>query len=126
MADNKGYITSNDEKGSINISEEVLATIAAVAAAEVEGVHGPFISHGKEITSMLGRRGLAKGVKLTIDGSDMIIDIGIIAEIGFSVSEVAMNVQKAVMSAVEDAAGISVSAVNVSICGVALKKKQKG
>jgi len=124
MAENKGYIIVTDERGSINISEEVVAVIAATAAAEVEGVHEPFIAPGKEITNMLGRRGAPKGVKLCTDGDDITIDINIITEIGFSVSDVGMEVQKAVLSAVEDATGVKVSAVNVSVCGIALKKKQ--
>ena len=123
MAETKGYIVTADEKGSINISEDVVAAIAAFAAEEVEGVRGPFVTHSKEITNMLARKGLAKGVKLTLDENDISIDISIIAEIGFSVSEIAINVQKAVLTAVEDTVGIKVKAVNVSICGIALKKK---
>ena len=123
MAENKVYIVNSSEKGSINISEDVISIIAAVAAAEVEGVHGPFASHSKEITNVLGRKGLAKGVKLSLDGDDVTLDISIIAEMGYSISEVGANVQKAVMSAIEGAAGITAKAVNISICGVALKKK---
>ena len=123
MAESKGYIVNSDEKGSINISEDVVAVIAAVAAAEVEGVYGPFVSHSKDITNKLGRKGLSKGVKLSINDDDIMIEINIIAEVGFSVSEVGAAVQKAVMSAVADAAGVNVSAVNVNICGIAIDKK---
>ena len=125
MAENKGYIVNADEKGSINISEDVVAIIAAASAAEVEGVHGLFASHNKEITNMLARKGLSKGVKLCLDGEDIMIDINIIAEMGFSVNEIGAEVQKAVISAVEDAVGVTVRAVNVNICGIALKKKEK-
>ena len=123
MAESKGYISTTDERGSINISEDVVAIIAAAAAAEVEGVNEPFIAPGKDSTNMLGRRGTPKGVKLCIDGDDIIIDINIITEIGFSVSEVGASVQKAVASAIEDATGVTITAVNVNICGIALKKK---
>ena len=123
MADSKGYIINSDEKGSINISEDVVAVIAAVAAAEVEGVHGPFVSYSKDNAGMLGRKGLPKGVKLCIDGDDISIDMNVIVEIGNSVSEVGAQVQRAVMSAIKDAVGVAVKAVNVSICGIALKKK---
>ena len=123
MADNKAYITTSDEKGSINISEDVVAVIAAVAAAEVEGVYGPFLSHNKDIPNVMGRKGLARGVKLQIDGDDVSIDINIIAEVGYSVSEIGTKVQKAIVAAVQDAAGAKVSAVNVNVCGIALKKK---
>ena len=125
MSEYKGYIISSDDKGSINISEEVIAVIAASAAAEVEGIHGPYVSHSVEFANIRGRKGLAKGVKLSIDGEDVIIDINIIVELGFSVSEVGAEVQRAVMTAVQDAAGAKVSAVNVNVCGISLKKPEK-
>ena len=125
MADNKGYISNTDEKGSINIAEDVVAVIAAAAAAEVEGVHGLFASHSKDISNMLARKGASKGVRLCIEGGEITINVNVIADMGYSVNEVGAEVQKAVISAVEDTVGIMVKTVNVSICGVALKKKEK-
>ena len=124
MGEGKEYIRSSDEKGSINVSEDVVAVIAASATTDVEGVSGLFFAHGKELSTMIGKKGLSKGVKLTIDGDDIIIDVFIIAEIGYSVSEVGAEVQKEVMSTVEAAVGISVKAVNVHICGVSLRKSK--
>jgi len=124
MGDGKGYIKNSDEKGSINISEDVVAVIAASAVEEVEGVHGLYFLHGKELTNMIGKRGLTKGVKLSINGDDISIDVHIMAEMGYSVNEVGAEVQKAVVSAVEDAVGVTLSAVNVHISGVALKKSK--
>ena len=124
MGDHKGYIRNADEKGSINISEDVVAIIAASAAAEVAGVHSLYYSHGKEITHMIGKKGFARGIKLSIEGDVMTIDVHIVADMGFSVSDVGAAIQKAVISAVEDAVGAKVGAVNVHICGVALKKNR--
>lgn len=121
MGENKGYIRSTDERGSVCISEEVVAIIAAVAAVDVEGVHGLFASPGKELTSMLGRKGLSRGVRLNIDGDLVTVDVHIIAEMGVAVNEVGSAVQRAVISAVEAAVGVRVSEVNVHICGVSLK-----
>ena len=125
MGESKGYIRSLDEKGSINISEDVAAVIAAAAAADVDGVHSLFFSSGKELTSMVSKKAMAKGVKLTIEGDEVSIDVYIITELGHSVSEVGAEVQKAVATAVESAVGIAVTAVNVNICGVSLKKSPK-
>ena len=41
MGENKDYMTHPDEMGCIHISEDVLASIAAGAAAEVEGISRP-------------------------------------------------------------------------------------
>jgi uncharacterized alkaline shock family protein YloU len=126
MAENKSYVINSDEKGSINISEDVVAVIAAAAAAEVEGVYKPFVSHNKDLANMLGRKPLSRSVKLSIDGDDVTVDINITVEIGYPVNEVGLQVQKAVLSAIEDAAGIKVGAVNVNIGGIALHKEKQG
>jgi len=125
MGEYKGYIKNSDDKGSINISEDVVAVIAASAAVEVEGVHGLFYSQGKEITHMIGKRGFSRGVKLSVEGNDIGIDVHIVAEMGYSISEVGAAIQKAVISAIEDTVGAKVSAVNVHICGVAHKKNRQ-
>ena len=125
MGESKGYIRSGDEKGSISISEDVVAVIAAAAAIEVEGVHGLFFAYGKEITDMNNKKGLSRGVRLAIDEDDVKIDIYIMAEMGGSVSEVGAEVQRNVMSAVESAVGVTVKSVNVHICGISLRKKKR-
>ena len=124
MGEQKGYIRSSDEKGSVNISEDVVAIIAANAAREVEGVNGFYYSQGKEITNMIGKRNTPKGVKLSIVEDTVAFDISIIVDMGYSVNEVGEKVQKAVISAVEDAVGAKVTEVNVHISGVALKKSK--
>lgn len=124
MGESKEYIRINDEKGSINISEEVVAVIAAAATIEVDGVHSLFFSHGKEPANMLSKKVLSKGVKLNIEGDDVIVDVYIIATIGYSVNEVGADIQRAVVSAVEATLGVKVSTVNVNICGVSLKKNK--
>lgn len=125
MGEQKGYIRSSDENGSVNISEDVVAIIAATAAKEVEGVNGFYYSQGKEITNLIGKRNMPKGIKLNITDDTISFDIFIIVDIGYSVNEVGEKIQKAVVSAVEDAVGAKVSEVNVHISGVALKKSKK-
>ena len=125
MGDQKGYIKNADEKGSINISEDVVALIASTAASEVEGVSGFYYTQGKEITSMIGKRGQPKGVRLTIAEDSIAFDVYIVVDMGYSVTEVGVNVQKAIVSAVEDTVGTKVSEVNVHICGIAQKKSKQ-
>ena len=125
MAESKGYIKNSDEKGSINICQNVVAVIAAAAAVDVDGVHGLYQSPGRELTSVSGKKGISRGVKVSIDGDNIAADVFFIAEIGYSVSEVGALVQKAVITAIEEAVGVKVSTVNVHICGVSLKKAKQ-
>ena len=123
MGESRGYIKTVDEKGSINIAEDVVAVIVGMAASEVEGVHGLYYSPSKELSQKANSKGIAKSVKLDIDGENITIDVYILVDKNHSVTEVALEVQKAVMSAVGDMVGIIVSAVNVHVCGIALKRK---
>ena len=123
MGEGKGYIRAVDEKGSINVSEDVVAVIVGTAAAEVEGVHGLYFSPGKELSQKISKKGLARSVKIAIDGDDIAIDVYVLIAKNHSVIEVGEEVQKAVMSAVEDMVGVIVRAVNVHVCGIALKGK---
>jgi len=125
MAESKGYIRSSDEKGSINICQNVVAVIAAAAAVDVDGVYGLYQSAGRELTTISGSKGISKGVRINIDGDNITVDVNFIASLGHSVSEVGVAVQKAVRTAIEEAVGVEVSAVNINICGVSLKKAKQ-
>ena len=125
MAEIKGYISTSDERGSINICQSVVAVIAASAAVEVDGVHGLYQSAGRELTSVSGRKGISRGIKLQIDENEVTVDVHLITEMGNPVSEVGAAVQKAVKSAIEEAVGAKVTAVNINVCGVSLKKAKK-
>jgi len=125
MPENSRYIVSSDEKGSVNICQSVVAVIAAAEAIDVDGVHALYQSHGKEMTSVSGKKGLSRGIKTVIDGETISVDVNIITEIGHSVNEVGEAVQKAVKSAIEEAVGIDVKGVNVNICGVSLKRPKQ-
>jgi len=124
MGEQKGYIRTADDKGSINISEDVVAIIAANAASEVEGMAGLYHAQGKEITSIISKRGAPKGVKLSVTEDIVTFDVYIVVDMGYSVNEVGEKVQKAVVAAVEDAVGAKVGDVNIHICGVSLKKNK--
>jgi len=122
MAESKVYIRNSDEKGSINICQSVVAVIAASAAVDVDGVHGLFQLAGRELTTVSGKKGISRGIKVNIEGDDITVDVSFIANLGYSVSEVGAAVQKAVKTAIEEAVGAKVTAVNIHICGVSLKK----
>ena len=123
MPESRHYIKTVDESGSINISEDVVAAIVAAATAEVKGVHGLYYSAGKELSQAISKRGISRSVKLVIHEDDIQVDVYVLLAKDYSASDVGADVQKAIMSAVEDSVGVKVSAVNVHICGVSLKSK---
>ena len=110
----KEYVVRPDEKGSINISEDVVAAIAVSAALEVEGVGEVVQNSG----SYLSKKNAVKGVKLTIGDGSVIVDLQIMVKYGQPSPQVAQNVQDAVANAVESMTELKVCQVNVRISGV--------
>ena len=122
MAENKEYFSKEVENGSIQISEEVVASVAAMAVLEVEGVCGLASNLGYDIAEMLGKKTLAKGVRM---GDALRIDCEIVAQFGQPVFVLARNVQEHVKSCVESLTGLSVAQVNVNVSGIALPREGK-
>ena len=104
--------------GTVKIANDVVATIAGLAAADVEGVAGMSGGVVGGIAEMLGRKNLTKGVKVEVGDSDTSIDIFCIVEYGISITTVASNMQNKVKNAVESMTGLAVQAVNVHVQGV--------
>lgn len=122
MAEGREYISHPDELGEINISEEVLATIAAAAVLETEGVSALGAGVGKDISNPAALKSLARAVSIDVKEENIIIDITLLVTYGYAVAEVAKAVQDAVISAVENTSGLHVSAVNVSVTGVSFAR----
>lgn len=122
MADNKEYVTSIEEQGSVNISEDVIATIASAAVMEVEGVSGFATNFGTDIAEFLGKKGQAKGLRIVIDEDRIVVDTFVLLDYGVVINDVAKNVQSSIISSIEAMTGIAVSAVNIHVCGIAFEK----
>ena len=112
----------NNEFGAIRIADEVVATVAGLAAAEVEGVASMSGGWGTDLVEKLGKKSFGKGIKVEVIEEQTKIDIFIVVEFGYQIPDVAENVQKEVKIAVETMTGLTVSMVNVHIVGVSMKK----
>ena len=118
----ENYITAQDEKGTINISEDVVLTMVKSAIAEVDGVAGLATTAGKELADLLGIKSATKGIKVQIVDGVLNIDTIITVRYGCNTVAVAEAVQNAVAAAVKDMTGMGKPVVNVHISGVAFEK----
>ena len=116
MAEYKQYITQIQENGSVMISEDVVATIVAHALSEVEGVGSLGIKPGVSIADFTNKKNWGKGLKITLT-----IECGIMVCYGYSVVDVAKDVQAAVTASVESITGTKVESVSVNVCGIVHK-----
>ena len=119
MAENKQYVTQVRENGTVQISQDVIATIVTNAINDVEGVVGISVKPGADIIEIIGKKNWGKGIKVTIGQKDELhIDCNITVNYGQSVVSVAKAAQEAALNALESIAGVSVAAINVNVCGI--------
>lgn len=112
------------ESGSINISEEVIASIASLAAGEVQGVSGFYTPSGVDLAEFLGRKSAStKGVKMQIVGRNVTLELYINIFYGYKIPEVATKLQEAVANAVESMTGLQVDSVNVHVGSILFEAK---
>lgn len=113
---------NNNNIGTVQIADDVVAIIAGLAATEVEGVASMAGNITKEIISKFGVKNLSKGVRVNVSEGSVSVDVALNVEFGYSVPEVSVKVQEKVKNAIENMTGLNVSEVNVKIAGVALDK----
>ena len=115
-------VTCQAEKGSINISEEVITSVVKSAISEIDGVAGLSNTAGAELAEMIGLKTVTKGVKVQFVDDRIIVDVIINVVYGCNIVEVAKNVQDRVMSLVQASTGIERSEVNVHVSGISFDK----
>ncbi|MBS3970316.1 MAG: Asp23/Gls24 family envelope stress response protein [Clostridia bacterium] len=107
------------DKGKIEISKEVIVSIASKAALECYGLAGiPSASISEGISDLL-KKETRKGVKVEIvDGEKLVLEVSIIVMYGTKISEVAHNVMEKVHYTIENITGAKVEKVNIKVHGV--------
>ena len=115
-------VKNQDRDDKIRISEEVIATIASIAASEVENLASMSGGLVDGIAGMLGRKNLGKGIKVEIKENFVAIELSIIMQYGCKIHEVSKNIQSRVREAVEGMTGMQVTAVNINVLGVSMGK----
>ncbi|HHV93341.1 MAG TPA: Asp23/Gls24 family envelope stress response protein [Firmicutes bacterium] len=113
------------ELGELRIANEVVGVIAGLAATEVEGVAGMSGGLAGGIAEMLGRRNLAKGVKVEVGEEQAAIDLFVVVEYGVRIPDVAWKIQENVKRAIEGMTGLEVVEVNVHVQGVNFPQQEE-
>ena len=112
------------ELGNIRISDDVVKTIAAKAASDVEGVYKLAGGVADEVSKILGKKRPTNGVKVEVGEKECSIEIFIVVEYDYLISEVAHDVQKAVLQAVSELSGLKVVEVNVYVQDVKIRTEE--
>lgn len=113
---------NKDDFGEVQISESVIASIAGLAALEVEGVSDTIGSVANEIAGKLGVKSHSKGIKATIIGDDVYLDMNINMKYGYNVLNTCKSIQDRVKQAIENMTELECKEVNICIAGVSTDK----
>ncbi|MGH7902546.1 MAG: Asp23/Gls24 family envelope stress response protein [Candidatus Dormibacteraceae bacterium] len=106
--------------GSVRVTNEVIASIAALAASEIEGVAATDEAGARHFGDWLKRQTAHRGVRVMID-PERAIHLEVFLTVGSAalVADVAEHVQSNVIEAVERMLGLEVAEVNVFVSSVA-------
>ena len=125
MADKEKFdaISEKEPIGSVKIADDVVGMIAALAATEIEGVHGMAGDVTAELLDRVGVRALNRGVKVDVSGKSVKAYLSIVMEYGYNLPATCQKVQERVKSSVENMTSLSVTDVNVKISGISAPGK---
>ncbi len=123
MAENETAVENDEYLGRLEVTDEVIAIIAGLAAVEVEGVSAMSGGITGGIADALGIRNLSKGIRVETKEAKVYIDIHIIAEFGARIPEVAWNIQERVKKNVEKMTGMRVMEANIHVQGINIPKE---
>lgn len=117
-------IHADGQLGEVQIADEVVATIAGLAATEVEGVASMAGNITNELISRLGMKNLSKGVKVDVLEGVVTVSLTLNLKYNYSVVEVSGKVQEKVKNAIENMTGLEVADVNIKVAGVEMENQE--
>ena len=107
----------NGDLGVIRIETRALSAMVRKAACQVEGVTritGNSIVDN--IAEFMGNRKIQdRSIQISVNGTELLIELSINVAYGFSLPEVASGVQNNVFAAIREQTGLSASRINVVI-----------
>lgn len=113
----------NDENiGNVQISEQVVAVIAGIAATEVEGVVSLIGNITTELVAKMGGSNLGRGVAIKMVNKTVFVTVTINIDARYSIRKVSEEVQEKVSAAITTMTGLDVAEVNVTIADVSMGK----
>lgn len=108
--------------GDVKIADEVIGSIASLAASDVDGVVS---MAGADIGSVFGIKSTQKGVKAVISDQKVSFKLSIIVEYGCNIPLVCEKVQEKVRNTVQNMTGLSVESVEITVSGIKVTEKEQ-
>ncbi|MBM7563532.1 Asp23/Gls24 family envelope stress response protein [Paenibacillus sacheonensis] len=117
-------MTEELQSGIIRISDDVVATIAGLAALETPGIAAMSGGISEGLAKRLSGKNAQKGVSVEVGQLEAAIDLRIIVKYGIPIQEVCRQLQENVRETVANMTGLHVVEVNIKVEGVAFKEEE--
>lgn len=114
----------DNQPGTVRISDDVVATIAGLAAMETSGIAAMSGGISEGLARRLSGRNVQRGVSVEVGQVECAIDLRVIVHYGSKIQDVCLNLQENVREAVENMTGLQVVEVNVKVEGVAFREEE--
>lgn len=113
-------VKMNTQAGTIEVTNDVIATVVGGATTENFGVVGMASKNQirDNINDILRKENYSRGVVVRQEENGVAIDVYIVVGYGTKISEVSRNVQDSVKYNLENMLGLTANSVNVYVQGV--------
>lgn len=117
-------MAEQNDTGLIRISDDVVATIAGLAALDTPGIAAMSGGISEGLAKRLSGKNVQKGVSVEVGQLEAAIDLRIIVHYGSQIQDVCRALQINVREAIENMTGLQVVEVNVKVEGVAFREEE--
>ena len=106
---------SQTDLGNIKIHKNVIASIASIAAVEIEGVKRIGGDFRSGILELIGKKALM-AIKVDIDKNDeMRLEVPLVIKYGFNIPDIANKAQENIRNALEKMTNLSIKYININV-----------
>lgn len=123
--DERELNVESNQGGKVVFAEDVVATIASLAAGDVEGVHAMSGTAMDGLTEKFGKKSYTKGIRVEVGPQECAVDLSLIIKYGYRIQDVARKVQPEVRDAIETMTGLKVVEVNVAVSSIYFEPVKK-
>jgi uncharacterized alkaline shock family protein YloU len=109
---------SRTDLGTVKIHKNVIASISAIAAGEIEGVKTIGRDFRSGLLEIIGRKDY-RAIRVEIDkNGDVWIEIPLVIKYGFNIPDVANKVQENIRNSLEKMTNLSLKDININVQGI--------
>ena len=121
MEERSTYVLrDNNDIGTVQIADDVVAMIASLAVRDIEGVEACAGNMAGELMDKVGIKNARKGAKIDIFENCVKVDVFVNIAYGYNIPVTCGKVQDKVKTTIENMTGLTVTDVNVRVVAVSM------